>query len=214
MGDMEERLEETAPPNRDTALGNLVADAIKAKVISAGYPVDCAIEASGFIAHKVYEGKIVGNDLLRAVPYFPYGRYPDSQWGAAIKVALLAGQQILAGLEFSVSMVEYTDDLCLQVSGITFEYDSSKPPAPLGSLSRVDPFSVKIDGAPIDPNGLYWVAINEHLVEFLQSLGLVPFSLIEPSPALYEYIAVHDFVKALENVPYTSEGRIIDNALR
>ncbi|MBN1272354.1 MAG: 5'-nucleotidase C-terminal domain-containing protein [Candidatus Aminicenantes bacterium] len=212
--DMEERLGETPPPYRDTALGNLVADAIKTGVSNAGYPVDCAIEASGFIAHKVYKGKIVGNDILRAVPYFPYGRYPDSRWGAAIKVALLAGQQILAGLEFSVSLVEYTDDLCLQVSGITFEYDSSKPPAPLGSLSRVDPFSVKINGAPINPNGLYWVAINEHLVEFLQSLGLVPFNLIEPSPAIYEYIAVHDFMKQLKKVTYTSEGRIVDNALK
>ena len=209
--DLEERWEE-GNPHRDTALGNLVADAIKAGVKDQGYPVDIALEANGYIAHRIYRGSVVGNDVLRSVPY---GYDPESGLGFRIKTVLLAGAQILAGLEFTVSMVEYTDDLSLQVSGLTFEYDSSQspaPPAPPVQFSRLDPASVRINGRPVDPFGLYWVAMNEQLVEFLSSMGLVPLG--EQETGLFEYRLVRDFMSNLKYLKYTSEGRIIDKAFK
>ncbi len=203
---LEERWEE-GNPYRDTALGNLVVDAIKAGVREGGYPVDFALESNGYIGHRIYKGKVVGNDVLRSVPY---GYDPESGLGFKIKTVLLAGAQILAGLEFTVSAVEYTDDLSMQASGLTFEYDSSKPPAPLGEFSRLDPTSVRINGLPVDPNGLYWVAMNEQLVVLMASLGLVPFW--EVKTGLLEYNLVRDFMRQLKFLSYTSEGRIIDRA--
>lgn len=208
---LEEKWEEENP-YRDTPLGNLVADAIKAGVQENGFPADIALEANGFIAHRIYKGKVVGNDVLRSVPY---GYDAESGLGFKIKSVWLAGAQILAGLEYTVSFVEYTDELALQVSGLTFEYDSSKDPVPIeelnkGKLSRLDPYSVKIDGVPLDPDGVYWVAMNEQLASLLGSVGLVP--LAEKETGLFEYNLVRDFMHRLRFLTYSSEGRIIDRA--
>jgi 5'-nucleotidase/UDP-sugar diphosphatase len=210
---LEEKWEEENP-YRDTPLGNLVADAIKAGVRENGYPADIAFEANGFIAHRIYKGKVVGNDVLRSVPY---GYDAESGLGFKIKSVKLAGAEILAGLEYTVSLVEYTDELAMQVSGLTFEYDSTKDPIPIedlkeGKLSRLDPYSVKVDGVPLDPYGVYWVAMNEQLVSLLGSVGLVP--LAERETGLFEYNLVRDFMHRLKFLAYTSEGRIIDKAYK
>ncbi|MCK4644713.1 MAG: 5'-nucleotidase C-terminal domain-containing protein [Candidatus Aminicenantes bacterium] len=214
---LEERWEE-GNPHRDTPLGNLITDAIKAGVENNGHYADFALESNGFIGHRVYKGKVVGNDILRTVPY---GYDPVSGLGFKIKVVQLAGAQILAGLEFSVSQVEYTDDLSMQFSGLTFEYDSSKPALPIedivvGNLSRLDPTSVKINGQPLLLNGppyygFYWVALNEQIVSFLGSMGLVPLAIEVTN--LFEYDLVRDYMKKLKKLKYKSEGRIIDRAL-
>jgi len=203
---------EAEDPNRDTPLGNLVVDAIKAGVQENGYPADMALEANGFIAHRIYKGKVVGNDVLRTVPY---GYDAESGLGFKIKSVLLAGVQILAGLEYTVSLVEYTDELAVQVSGLTFEYDSTKEPVPIeelkkGKLSRLDPYSVKVNGVPLDPYGAYWVAMNEQLVSLLGSVGLEP--LAEMETGLFEYNLVRDFMRRLRFLAYKAEGRIIDRA--
>jgi 2',3'-cyclic-nucleotide 2'-phosphodiesterase (5'-nucleotidase family) len=213
---LEERWEE-GNPNRDTALGNLVCDAISDGIETNGctlgeYPM-VALEAMGYIAHRIYKGMVVGNDVMRSVPY---GYDPESGLGFKIHLVLLAGAQILAGLEYTVSNVEYTDDLSLQTSGLTFEYDSSKTPVSslediLMGKGRIDPASVKIHGVPIDPYGLYQVAMNEQLVNFLGSLGMEPFA--EVNTGLFLYSLVRDYMHKLRILSYVAEGRIIDKAL-
>jgi 5'-nucleotidase len=208
---LEERWEE-GNPRRDTALGNLVTDAIRAEVNKHEYTADIALEANGYIATRIYRGKVVGNDILRVVPY---GYDPGSGLGFKVETVLLAGAQILAGLEFSVSNVEVTDDLAMQASGLTFKYNShnralSMKEILLGKLSRIDPTSVKINGMDIDPGALYWVALNEQLAFFLTSLGMVPF--YEVATGLFEYNLVRDYAQKLKLLDYRSEGRIIDTA--
>jgi 5'-nucleotidase/UDP-sugar diphosphatase len=215
---LEERWEE-GNPNRDTPLGNLVTDAIREGVAAGGFTLGegiplIAIEANGYIGHRIYRGKVVGNDVMRSVPY---GYDPESGLGFKINLVLLAGAQILAGLEYTVSMAEYTDDLSLQSSGLTFAYDSSKSPAAtleeiLMGLGRLDPFSVMVDGVPLDPSGLYQVALNEQLLNFLNALGLEPFAQIDTG--LFLYSVVRDYMKKLKILEYVSEGRIIDRALQ
>lgn len=213
---LEERWED-GNPHRDTALGNLVADAIRDGVESAGFTLGefplVALEAMGYIGHRIYKGKVVGNDVMRSVPY---GYDPESGLGFKIHLVLLAGAQILAGLEYTVSNVEYTDDLSLQTSGLTFEYDSSKPPAStleeiLMGQGRIDPFSVKVYGVPVNPEGLYQVAMNEQLVSFLAGLGMEPFADVDTG--LFLYSVARDYMKKLGILSYESEGRIIDKAL-
>jgi 5'-nucleotidase len=205
-------------PERDTPLGNLVADAIRAAVAGAGFPVDLALEANGYIAYKIHRGKVVGNDVLKSVPY---GYDSASGLGFKLDVVLLAGLQILAGLEYSVSMAEYTDDASMQASGLTFEYDSSKAPMDPQQLifnlthgimewGRVDPFSIKINDIPIDFEGTYWIALNEQLHTFLLANGLIPF--LDIQTGLFEYNAVRDFMSGRNILNYGIEGRIIDRS--
>ncbi|MFC2164698.1 bifunctional metallophosphatase/5'-nucleotidase [Acidobacteriota bacterium] len=205
-------------PFRDTPLGNLITDAMRDTVISNGIQLPgehplLAIEANGYISHRIYKGKVVGNDILRAVPY---GYDPSSGLGSKITVALLAGAQILAGLEFSTMMVDYTDELSLQVSGMSFAYDSSKPAVTeeellQGQISRIDPASIRIQGQPINPEGLYWVVLDELLLQFLTSLNLLPFAEVETGIFLYD--VVKSYMEKLKVLSYESEGRIVDTAL-
>ena len=193
------------PAHRDTPLGNLVADAIRTGVAKAGYPVDLALEANGYIGHKIYTGKVVGNDVMLAVPY---GYDPVSGLGFKLKTVSLYGAELVAGLEYTVSMVEYTEDFSLQVSGLTFAYDSTRP-----AYNRVDLASVKINGQPLNPYGLYRIALNEKLLEVLASLGLdLTGRIVNPSPDLFEFNVVKEYMNELNHLQYTSEGRIIDTA--
>lgn len=217
LWDIEEKWQKNNP-QRDTPLGNLVTDAIRHGVEKSGYlPGDgnplIALESNGYIAHKIYRGMVVGNDILRAVPY---GYDPESGLGFKIQAVLLPGAYILGGLEFSVANVEYTDELSLQVSGLTFSYDSSKKPVSMeqlaqGIFGRVDPLSIRINGAPMGMESLYWVAINEQLLNFLSTLGLKPFAQIDTG--LFEYHLVRDYVKKLKILMGKSEGRILDTAI-
>jgi 5'-nucleotidase/UDP-sugar diphosphatase len=210
MWDLEERWLPTdpyrQPEHRDTALGNLVADGIRDGVEEAGYPVDIALEAMGYIGHKIYAGKVVGNDVMRALPY---GFDPVSGLGFKIKIVQLYGLELLGGLEYTVSMVEYTDDVSLQVSGLTFQYDSGLSPP-----NRVDASSVMINGEPWEPFAVYTIALNEKLLEFLGSLGIdLTGRVVDPSPDLLEFNLVRDYMRKVNHLEYTSEGRVIDTSL-
>jgi 2',3'-cyclic-nucleotide 2'-phosphodiesterase (5'-nucleotidase family) len=196
--------------NRDTALGNMVADAMKKTLTDAGYKVDCVLDALGYISFGIPAGKVVGNDIMRAVPY---GYDPVSGLGFKLVIAPLPGSLILGGLEYSTSFVEYTKDLCIQPSGLTFAYDSSKPPAAkLGDISRLDPMSVKIGGelVVLNPNKYYYVAMSEQVFNFLNNL--VGNSLYKIDTGIFEYNAVRDFIKSLHFVNYKSEGRVVDTS--
>jgi 5'-nucleotidase len=195
------------PGHRDTPLGNLVADAIRTGVTAEGYPVDFALEANGYIGHKLYAGKVVGNDLMQVLPY---GYDPVSGLGFKIKIVNLHALELLAALEYTVHMAEFTDEISLQVSGLTFEYDSTLPP-----FSRVDMLSIQINGQPFDPTAWYAIALNEKLLEFLGALGIdmtLPNRVINPYPDLLEFNLAEDYMRQLNHLKYTSEGRIIDRA--
>ena len=213
--DLEEKWDLTRP-ERDTPLGNLVADALRTGVTAAGFPADFALEANGYIAYKIHRGKVVGNDILKSVPY---GYDPASGLGFKLDVVMLAGLQVLAGLEYSVSMVEYADDASMQASGLTFEYDSTKAPMAPDQLiynmmngipewGRVNPFSIKVNGIPINLTGTYWVALSEQLHKFLLANGLVPYA--EMQTGLFEYNLVRDHMAQQKVLNYGIEGRIVD----
>jgi 5'-nucleotidase/UDP-sugar diphosphatase len=213
--DLEEKWDPMRP-ERDTPLGNLVTDAIRTAAAGAGFPVDFALEANGYIAYKIHRGKVVGNDVMSSVPY---GYEPVSGLGFKLDVVLLAGLQILAGLEYSVSFAEYTDDASMQASGLVFEYDTSKAPMDPEQLvfnmmsgimewGRVDPFSIKVNGQPLDFGGTYWVALSEQLHAFLLANDLIPYA--DMQTGLFEYNVVRDFMSRRRFLNYGIEGRIVD----
>jgi 2',3'-cyclic-nucleotide 2'-phosphodiesterase (5'-nucleotidase family) len=213
--DLEEKWDLTKP-ERDTPLGNLVADAIRSEVSAAGFPADFALEANGYITYKIHRGKVVGNDIMKSVPY---GYDFATGLGFKLDVVLLAGLQILAGLEYSVSMVEYTDDVSMQASGLTFEYDSTKSPMGPEQLiynlthgipewGRVNPFSIRVNGNPLNLEGTYWVALSEQLHTFLLANGLEPYAAMPTG--LFEYNVVRDYMARQGVLSYGIEGRIVD----
>jgi 5'-nucleotidase / UDP-sugar diphosphatase len=198
------------PEYRDTGIGNMVADAMKSGVLKAGYPADISIEVMGYTAANLIAGKIVGNDILRAVPY---GYDPESGLGFKVVVVPVTGELLLGLMEFSVSMIEATQDLCLQPSGLKFAYDSRLPAAPFGSLSRVDPYSVRVNGSPIDFAGVYFLVMNEQVFKTIAAM-LPPDTLTAIETGLFEYTLVRDYLKSLGNIRYAPQGRVIDVALR
>jgi len=202
-------------PNRDAALGILVADAMKKALLAvAGQgglpPVDCVLDPMGYTEFGIPAGKIVGNDVLRAVPY---GYDPASGLGFKLVVVPVPGQNILGLLEYTLTYVEYTRSLCVQPSGLTFAYDSSKPPAAgLGQFSRLDPMSVKIGDELVvaNPGKIYFIGMTDQVFNFINSLS--GGQMIKFDTGLLEYNAVRDYMQSLKFVKYVSEGRVIDTA--
>jgi len=192
-----------APSQRDTSLGNLVTDAIRTGVSRAGYDVDCALEAIGLLGHKIYAGKVVANDVMLTVPY---GYDPVSGFGFKIKVVSLYGAELLPAIEYTLGLVEYSEDMALQVSGLTFQYDSTLAPG-----NRLDASSVKINGTPINPGEVYRLAVNERLVALLAALGMDLSQRVEGN-GLLGFNLVKDFMQELNHLYYTSEGRIVDTS--
>ena len=79
----------------------------------------------------------------------------------------LTGMDILTGLTFGLSEIELNDEFLIQVSGMEYTYDGTKP-----AEERL--VSVKINGMPIDPAATYSVTANEMVLGILAFLEIVP----------------------------------------
>jgi hypothetical protein len=73
---------------------------------------------------------------------------------------------------------------------------------------RVDPFSIKVNGNPLEFGSLYWVALSEQLHAFLLANDLIPVASMQTG--LFEYNVVRDFMSARHFLDYRIEGRILD----
>lgn len=201
--DMEKDFPEDQPTFRDTAVGDLVSDALLWGVEKAGYDVDSAIEALGYIGSKIYKGKIVGDDVMRVVPY---GYDEESGLGFKIVVVELTGAQIWGGLEYSLLSVPANYDMAIQPSGLTFEYNSDNDPwiRVLGIMINGNPVN------PLDPSTTYKVAMNEQVFNVLSTLDP---SITKTDTGLFEYNLVRQYMKKLNHVGYEAQGRVIDSGI-
>ncbi len=191
---------------RDTPIGNLVTDAFRDRLTKAGYQVDCALDVLGYEGADIYAGKVVGNNILRAVPY---GYDQLSGLDFKVVVVPLPGAVLLGGLEYAADNVTPTTDLAVQASGLTYKYNSSNNPG-----GRVDPTSVKVNGEYVYPDNMgktYYVAMSDQVFNFLNPL--VGNQLVSLPTNLNEYTIIRDYMKALKFVQYRSEGRIKDTAV-
>jgi 2',3'-cyclic-nucleotide 2'-phosphodiesterase (5'-nucleotidase family) len=199
-------------PNRDTPLGNLVTDAYRNRLTKAGFQVDCALDVLGYLGADIWAGKVVGNNILRSVPY---GYDQVSGLDFKLVVVPLYGQVLIGGLEYAADNVTLiTTDLAVQASGLTYKYNSNNDPG-----SRVDPNSVKVNGESVYPDNLgkpYFVAMSDQVFGFLNALtkdaGHPNGQLVSLPTDLNEYTIVRDYMKSLKFVHYKSEGRIKDTA--
>jgi len=124
----------------ETNLGNLVADILRETV-----GADIGLTNGGGIRASIAVGPVTLRDIYTVLPF-------DN-----ILVGIeLTGEQILAALEHSVSAYPAQLGGFLQVSGLTFTFDASKPAG-----QRV--VEVLVGGEPLDLKQVYRVATNDFL---------------------------------------------------
>lgn len=127
---------------RETALGDLIADAIRAAASA-----DAAIiPAMAFRPREIPAGEVTVDMILAALIL------PDE----TLAVIELTGSQLLQALEKSVAIYPRKNSGFLQVSGIEIAFDASKP-----SGKRVT--SAKVGDKPLLPEATYRVATTDSL---------------------------------------------------
>jgi len=178
---------------RDSPIADLVTDALR-----ASGRTDIALTASGFITEGLTRGPLVGDDAFRVVAD---GIDPDGVvLGFPLYELRITGRNLLTALESSLAAGA---DLSLQVSGMSYVYDSRKP---AGSRLR----AAFVGGRPVNPTRIYRATVNLGVV---QGLAAFPGVKLEgpPSPlGTSEYAAVRDYLARLRLVLYFPNGRIVD----
>ncbi|HZU05474.1 MAG TPA: 5'-nucleotidase C-terminal domain-containing protein [Chloroflexota bacterium] len=174
---------------RETNLGNLVADALR-----AWGDADVGLQNGGGLrSDRVYPaGPLTRRDLAAILPFANY----------AAKVRL-SGAALWETLEHSVGALDERAGRFLQVSGLTFCYD---PAAPAGQRVR----RVWVGDAPLDPAAQYTVALNDYLQRGGDGYTMLAAAEVlipsEGGPLLTTLVA--DYVAARGTVQPRVEGRI------
>lgn len=133
-------LDATAARKRETNLGDLVADIMRA--VSGA---DAAIVNGGGIRASIPAGPILLRDIYSALPFDNY-----------IVAVKLTGAAIRQALEHGVARLGKGSGAFPQVSGIAFSYDPAAPPG-----ARVG--EIRIGDGVLDPEREYTVATNDYL---------------------------------------------------
>ncbi len=181
----------------ETNLGNLITDAMRA---ATGTQI--AIEAAGVIRQSILAGANTAADIYRVVSQ---GFNPATGANSLPLVTVSVPAFNLAGaLEYSVST---GGTFFFQVSGISFEYNSTRP-----SGEKVDPATIRINGEPINWGASYTATVNQYVAGFGVALGFISEAGIQPTEhllfdALLEYVTTTDISQYEE-----TEGRIVDTA--
>ncbi|MEA2575116.1 MAG: 2,3-cyclic-nucleotide 2-phosphodiesterase / 3-nucleotidase / 5-nucleotidase [Chloroflexia bacterium] len=170
----------------ESKMGNLVSDAIRAT-----YQVDVALQNSGGLRADFQPGPVSKGDVFAVLPF-----------GNVVVTGDLKGSDLLAALENGVSDVSGSAGRFIQLSGVRFAYDASKP------VGQRVLWAVLSNGRPVDTNATYRVATND----FMQVGGdnytsLTKMTNVVSREQLYEVAA--NYVKSLGTVNPQVEGRIV-----
>ncbi len=180
---------------RDTAMGNLITDALRDRTGTV-----IAFTANGLISEGLYEGPQVGADIFRPVSY---GYDEATGLGFKIVTFEITGAELLKALEATLAYVGIDEDFCLQVSGMRFRYDPRQPEG-----ARVIRGSVRIGERRLDPNRKYTATVNEGVAMLIPLMG-VQVENLQPRPDL-EYNVLKDYVVGKGIILHRPEGRILD----
>jgi 5'-nucleotidase/UDP-sugar diphosphatase len=140
IGEAEVDLDGENVRRRETNLGNLIAD-----IVRAACKAEAAIINGGGIRMSIAKGTIRVKDIHSVLPFDNY-----------IVAIGLTGRQIVEALEHGVSGLEENEGRFPQVSGLSFRYSPSEKKG-----RRIK--EVQIAGQPLDPNREYAVATHDFL---------------------------------------------------
>jgi 2',3'-cyclic-nucleotide 2'-phosphodiesterase (5'-nucleotidase family) len=176
---------------QETAIGNLIADAMRARTNA-----DAAVVNGGGIrgGRPYLPGtEIARRDVRTELPF-------DNR----LVLLGVSGRDLREAMENGVARLPQPAGRFPQVSGMTIEVDISRPP---GQRIR----SMQVAGAPLDLDRIYRVATNDFLangndgyVAFRHTPLLLP---IADSPALA--IEVIEYLRTLGTVHTELDGRIV-----
>lgn len=147
---------ERAVRNAETNLGDLCADAYRAKT-----KADIALINGGGVRANIAAGDITYGNMIDVQPF-----------GNSLCVVKATGQQILDCLEMGAMHTPEENGGFMQVSGLTYEVDTYIPSSVTtdenGNFTGVDgEYRVKnvvIMGEPLDPDRTYTVASHNYLL--------------------------------------------------
>ena len=181
---------QTLPNDRvryeETALGNLVADALR-----AGSNADIALTNGGGIRDVLNAGTVTVGDVIIVLPFGNYGVTME-----------ITPAQLREVLEHSVSNQPNASGGFMQISGFSFVFD---PDAEVGS--RV--VSINIGGTQVslnDTQTTFIVATNDFL-----AAGGDGYSVFADLPRVLEFSAMDELFMAhiaSADINYETEGRI------
>ena len=174
----------------EAAIGNLIADAMRAK---SG--ADAAVTNGGGIrGGRVYPAgsTITRRDVLAELPF-----------GNRVVTIEIRGRDLRSALENGFSRLADAAGRFPQVSGMTIQFDPRLPPG-----KRI--VSIKIGGAPLNPSRVYRIATNDFLARgsdgydtFGKARSLLP---ADDSPLLAN--EVMSYLQKLGTVQTGVQGRI------
>ncbi len=133
---------------QECQMGNLVADAMLARVADQG--VQIAIANSGGLRASIDPGDVTMGEVLTVLPF-----------QNTLSTFEVSGQGVIDALENGVSQVEEVKGRFPQVAGLTFTWDPAVAPNE-GRVSEV--MVASGDGfQPIDPGATYLVVTNNYV---------------------------------------------------
>ncbi|WP_170756357.1 bifunctional metallophosphatase/5'-nucleotidase [Ruegeria lacuscaerulensis] len=133
---------------QECEMGNLVADAMLARVADQGAQI--AIANSGGLRASIDEGEVTMGEVLTVLPF-----------QNTLSTFEISGQGVIDALENGVSQVEEVKGRFPQMAGMTFTWDPSVAP----NEGRITEVMVAKDGGyvPIDPEATYLVVTNNYV---------------------------------------------------
>ena len=143
----------------ESELGNLAADAMRWTAKS-----DIAVINGGGLRADLPEGDVKRSDTMAIFPF-----------GNTLRVAEIKGATIREMLEHSVEYYPASFGGFLDVSGMTFSYDPSKP-----AKHRVE--KILVGGQPLDENKTYTIALAD-----FQTSGGDDYTMLENLKIVGEY---------------------------
>ncbi len=186
----------------ETNLGNLMTDGMLAKAKAVNSKTVIALQNGGGIRASIEPGDITVGDVLKVMPF-----------GNALAILELTGAEIKTALEHSVSQVPKENGAFLHVAGMKFEFDSSKEAG-----SRVTKVEVKTGAdtfAPLEDATKYFVATNTFTAKGGDGYDVFKNAYNEgrvSEPGIVDYTSFIDYIKTLDKVAPTVEGRIVNVA--
>ncbi|HLG27043.1 MAG TPA: 5'-nucleotidase C-terminal domain-containing protein [Paenisporosarcina sp.] len=183
----------------ETNLGNLMTDGMLAKAKTINSKTTIAIQNGGGIRASIDEGPISVGEVLKVMPF-----------GNALAIMEVTGTELLGALEISVGQAPKENGGFLHVAGMEFKYDSTKAVG-----ERVTEVMV-LEGTEyvaLDPAKTYTVATNSFTAKGGDGFTMFATAYAEgrvSEPGFVDYENFIEYIKSLDEVNPTVEGRIVD----
>lgn len=175
---------------RETALGNLVADAFQAQ-----YNADIGFIQGGGLRAPLAKGDVSIKSLFSVLPF-----------GNKVVLVQMTGKEIRDYLEHGVAGIKENRGL-LQVSGLQYSVDRTKP-------DGTQVTSIKVNGKELSNDALFKVALPSFLIKGGDKFPIIEGSkiIVGESEAPEDKLVLTEYCKKLSVIEPKLEKRIvIDN---